>query len=177
MLGVIILIILKWLGGKGCDVVVMYIVIVTVALMKEAFYMWRRKVGKAANGACETRSSPFLIIITCSYLMSYSTLTVDEIVGKLTKAEVIACLPIGWIRARDSRNWRCLKELVAKLPEKLKTGVYNAARTKERLLKEKKLAGKKRKRLEHEWARRIRRRVNEGEWRDKEEGVCEINVI
>ena len=92
-----------------------------------------------------------------------TTLTVDEIVGKLTKAEVIACLPMGWILAKDRRNWKCLKDVVGLLSDDMKKSIYEAACTKARLLNEERSARKKRKRLDYDWARRIRRRVNDGE--------------
>jgi hypothetical protein len=106
-------------------------------------------------------SSSFIFII----LMSFSPIsrTVDDIVGKLTKAEVIGCLPRGWIRTADCRNWKSLKEVVDVLSNDMKGVIYEAACTKDRLMKEERIARKKRKRSDYEWTRRLRRRVNEGE--------------
>ena len=85
-------------------------------------------------GACETDWSftggfPYTHFLV---LMSFSmtTLTVDEIVGKLTKAEVIACLPMRWILGKDRRNWKCLKDVVGLLSDDMKKSIYDAACTK-----------------------------------------------
>jgi hypothetical protein len=83
---------------------------------------------------------------------------VEEIVGPLTKAEVLAALPVGWIRAGDAKTWSTLKDAVFHLSNGMKRVVQEAASTKDSLLKEKRLAGKKRKREYDEWIRRTRRR-------------------
>jgi hypothetical protein len=70
-----------------------------------------------------------------------------------------------------------LKLCVEKLSNEMKERVRDAARTKDRFLNEKKVAGRKRKRLEFEWARRIRRRVNESKSNDEKERVGELIVI
>jgi hypothetical protein len=46
--------------------------------------------------------------------------TLEQIVGELTKAEVIVCLPSGWIRARDARKWQTLEGAVLHLSEKFR---------------------------------------------------------
>ena len=56
---------------------------------------------------------------------SMTTLTVDEIVGKLMKAEVIACLPMRWILAKDRRDWNCLKDVVGLLSDDMKKSIYD----------------------------------------------------
>jgi KaiC/GvpD/RAD55 family RecA-like ATPase len=93
-----------------------------------------------------------------------TSLSVDEIVGKLTKAEVIGCLPVGWLTTKDSRNWRNLKVAVDELSNDMKEVVYEAASTKNRLIREEMIARRKRKRMDYEWSRRLRRRVNDGEF-------------
>jgi hypothetical protein len=90
--------------------------------------------------------------------------TVEQIVGNLTKAEVLGCLPMGWIRATGGRTWASLKDAVVKLSDSMKTKVYEAACVKERLFKEKMVAGRKRKRMEYEWSSRTRVKRNDGEW-------------
>jgi hypothetical protein len=88
---------------------------------------------------------------------------VKEIVGRLTKTEVLGCLPIGWVRWKDGRTWSALKDVLPGLSKDMKARIYEAACTKDRLLKEKLIAGRKRKRSEYEWSRRMRRRINDGD--------------
>lgn len=99
---------------------------------------------------------------------SSSSHTVNDVIGKLTKTEVLRCLPMGWIRTADSRNWRTLKEAVESLSTDMKELIYDAACTKSRLMREETIARGKRKRLDYEWTRRICRRINDGECKENE---------
>jgi hypothetical protein len=83
---------------------------------------------------------------------------VEEVIGRLTKAEVMASLPAGWIRIGDAQSWVTLKDAVFRLSDNMKNVVREAAHTKDRLLEEKRMAGKKRKKGYDEWIRRTRRR-------------------
>jgi hypothetical protein len=96
-------------------------------------------------------------------LQSIIKRSVKEIVGKLTKAEVIASLPIGWTRWEERRTWSSLNDVIDGLSDDRKAEIYEAACTKDRLLKEKMVAGRKRKRMEYEWSKRSRQRLNDGE--------------
>jgi hypothetical protein len=60
---------------------------------------------------------------------------VKQIVGRLTKTEVLGCLPIGWVRWKDGRTWTALKDVVQGLSKDLKARIFEAACTKDRLLK------------------------------------------
>ena len=86
---------------------------------------------------------------------------VEEIVHRLMKAEVIACVPMGLIRWRDSRTWTTLKNAIQGFPMDIKTKIYDVAVTKDRLLEEKTNAGRKRKRSNYEWSRRMHRKIND----------------
>lgn len=96
---------------------------------------------------------------------SFAGWNVHDIVGRLTvtKAEVLACLPRGWIRARDARTWSMLGECVLRLSDSMKMLVYRAACTKDILEGEVKKAGMKRKRENFIWSRQCRRHLEEGE--------------
>lgn len=98
-----------------------------------------------------------------SMSMSFTGWTPAQIVGTLTKAEVLGCLPIGWIRSGDARTWMCLDEAVLMLSDEMKSVVYDAACTKAALRKETRKAGKKRKRENLLWTRQSRLRLDEGE--------------
>jgi hypothetical protein len=89
--------------------------------------------------------------------------TVEDIVGRLSKAEVLACLPKGWIRSTDARKWENLKEAVLLLSDDMKGAIYQAASTKEYLKQEVTCTIKKRKRENLAWSRHTRRRLFEGE--------------
>jgi hypothetical protein len=88
---------------------------------------------------------------------SFIDWTLERIVGKLTKAEVIACLPMGWIHARDVRTWKTLEDAVLHLSDNMKSVIYEAACTKNALMEEVRIAGRKRKRENRAWGRRTRR--------------------
>ena len=94
---------------------------------------------------------------------SFTDWSVQDIVGRLTKREVIACLPLGWIRARDVRTWGSLGEAILALSDRMKAEIYQAACAKEILVNEVQMTGRKRKRENREWVRRYRRRSMEGE--------------
>jgi hypothetical protein len=92
---------------------------------------------------------------------SFVDWTVEEIVGSLTKAEVVACLPLGWIRSGDAKRWKSLEGAVLQLSDSMKTRIYEVARTKDKLAEELRNAGKKRRRDVRAWTRRVRRRLGE----------------
>ena len=46
---------------------------------------------------------------------SFAGWTAGDIVGRLKEAEVLGCLPGGWIRARDAQTWRVLDGVVLAL--------------------------------------------------------------
>jgi hypothetical protein len=94
--------------------------------------------------------------------LSFAGWTVEKIVGKLTKREVLACLPSGWIRASDGQKWKSLRDAVFRLSDEMKAVVYEAACTKDCLLQETSKEVKKRKREKVAWIRRTRRRSCEG---------------
>jgi hypothetical protein len=88
--------------------------------------------------------------------------SVKKIVGRLTKAEVIGCLPLGWIRPTDARKWNNLEDAILKLSDKMKGVIYEAGRTKDCLMKEMRKEVGKRKKENFQWVRRTRRRLDEG---------------
>ena len=94
---------------------------------------------------------------------SFAGWTLEQIVGELTKAEVITCLPHGWIRARDVRKWQTLESAVLHLSDDLKCLIYQAARTKDKLKEDERVLRRKRKRENLAWSRRCRRRLGDGE--------------
>jgi hypothetical protein len=94
--------------------------------------------------------------------LSFAGWTAQEIVGKLTKKEVIACLPKGWIRLRDAQKWEMLEDVVLKLSDNMKGVVYRAACTKAHLKEEMEIAVKKRKRENVLWTRQVRRHLDDG---------------
>ena len=79
----------------------------------------------------------------------------NEIVGKLTKPEVMGCLPPGWIRAGDGQTWETLEAVVHLLLDNMKAVIYKAAHTKERLIAEHVNACKKRKVDSRDWRRQL----------------------
>jgi hypothetical protein len=91
---------------------------------------------------------------------SFSGWSIDEIVGRLTKAEVLACLPAGWIRATDARQWRALEGAIHGLSDEMKGVIYEAGCRKGHLLEEEGKTGRKRKSGSGS-TRRVCRRVGE----------------
>ena len=108
------------------------------------------------------------------YLQVYTAMSlskidrpVEEIVGRLTKAEVLACVPMGLIRWKDSRTWTTLKNAIQGFPMDIKTKIYEVALTKDHLLEEKMIAARKRKRSNYEWSRRMHRKINDSGYSGK----------
>jgi hypothetical protein len=92
---------------------------------------------------------------------SFDGWTLGDIVGKLTKAEVMSALPIGWIRARDVRKWSTLESAVLSLSDVMKQRIHEAACVKARLIEDVQDTKRKRKRENQMWSRRLRRHLGE----------------
>jgi hypothetical protein len=74
----------------------------------------------------------------------------------LTKAEIVGCLPLGWIRPMDARKWNILEDAILKLSDKMKGVIYEAGRTKDCLVGEMRKEVGKRKMENFQWVRRTR---------------------
>ena len=90
---------------------------------------------------------------------SFTGWNLEQLVGRLTKREVMTCLPMGWIRASDIRTWKVLEPVVLQLSDDMKTVIYKAACTKDLVAEERRSNGRKRKMEERAWTRRSRRRM------------------
>jgi hypothetical protein len=99
---------------------------------------------------------------TMSTSSSFVGWSAKNIVGRLTKAEVIGCLPLGWIRPMDARKWDVLEDVILKLSDEMKRIIYEAGHTKDHVIEETRREVAKKKIENFQWVRRTRRRLDKG---------------
>lgn len=90
-----------------------------------------------------------------SFIMSssFTGWNLEQIVGRLTKREVMSCLPVGWIWASDVRTWRVLESAVLHLLDDMKVVIHKAACTKDLLVEERRSSRWKWKMEDRAWTR------------------------